>query len=318
MFMCDMCNRTYKYKRNLSRHISEKHLELKHWNCVVQGCSAKLIRREYLVDHLTNIHNYKRSDARNAALHASRGNNKTNDDYYENVSSDDEVLDIIAETGEAIDANNNDYLKTVQDFDLDMFNCDTNGNTCISEEKSADDKENPGCYSDISDNDTDENERKVVEDLEIEGIGLDSNENFEHNENSDAGGESVNGGSAVNETSDVESDNDEISSGAQSMLDGNGESSRNSEYSADVIVSDSEVIYLDDSDSDEISVPVGNMYEDISDDLSDESMVLDRASFRTEVEVWTRTGYRYTTYNGDMPVSRYVKYVDDYYRYEMD
>lgn len=70
--------------------------------------------------------------------------------------------------------------------------------------------------------------------------------------------------------------------------------------------SDSEVIVIDDSETD----------DDICEDISkDDCMVVDVASYRTEVKVLSLTGYRYTTYNRDIPESRLVKFKDEYYRH---
>ena len=55
------------------------------------------------------------------------------------------------------------------------------------------------------------------------------------------------------------------------------------------------------------------MYEDISDE---EPMAVAKGNYRTEVEVYSRTGYRYTKYNGDIPVGRKVFYEDSYYKYD--
>ena len=92
MYLCDLCNRAYKYKRNLTRHISENHLQHKYWRC-----SSKFIRRGYLLDHLCNIHKYPRADARSAAINAQCVISVFSSTYYEDVSSDEEIMDIIAE-----------------------------------------------------------------------------------------------------------------------------------------------------------------------------------------------------------------------------
>ena len=31
---CDTCGQSYGYKRNLKRHMNEKHADIEHWNCV--------------------------------------------------------------------------------------------------------------------------------------------------------------------------------------------------------------------------------------------------------------------------------------------
>ncbi len=71
------------------------------------------------MDHLINIHKYSRSDARVATLHATRENKNSTSSYYETVSSDDEIFDIIAENEEL---RSNDHLEVVREFDIAMLN----------------------------------------------------------------------------------------------------------------------------------------------------------------------------------------------------
>lgn len=78
-YTCDTCNKTYKHKRNLNRHISEKHTDLEHWNCNFNSCKGRFIRRSYLFTHLSKIHGYSKAEARERALGATRGNQNENE-----------------------------------------------------------------------------------------------------------------------------------------------------------------------------------------------------------------------------------------------
>lgn len=55
--MCDTCGRSYSNRRNLNRHVKEKHLnDVLYFKCPVSNCNAKLIRRGYLTKHLEKVH----------------------------------------------------------------------------------------------------------------------------------------------------------------------------------------------------------------------------------------------------------------------
>ncbi len=106
----------YKYKRNLKRHILERHLPRKHWKCVKPKCASTFIRRGYLLEHLTNMHKYTRSEARTATLNARReGDESPRYQYYEDISSDDEILDLLNE-GPAV--NEIQQMDILNDFDI--------------------------------------------------------------------------------------------------------------------------------------------------------------------------------------------------------
>jgi len=112
VYTCEICKREYKYRKNLLRHMKEKHvIEYEFWNCVVKNCASKFIRREYLFKHLEQIHKFPVDDARKAALKATRGDDVENG-YYEEVSDDDTILDLI---GEIHDVN------SVKKFSVEEF-----------------------------------------------------------------------------------------------------------------------------------------------------------------------------------------------------
>ena len=113
-YKCDLCSKEYKYKRNLTRHIQEKHFNNKVWKCVSENCNAKFIRRSYLSRHLMWKHEYDPATARKLALETSSGAQSSHC-YYENISSDEDALDMCIEL-DALDRN-----EAIKSFDLSMF-----------------------------------------------------------------------------------------------------------------------------------------------------------------------------------------------------
>jgi hypothetical protein len=69
---------------------------------------------------LIKVHKLPRTDARDLSLQAVSVNssNVANNNYYEDVSSDDDVLDIIADVAEV---NETAYNSSLQDFDLNVL-----------------------------------------------------------------------------------------------------------------------------------------------------------------------------------------------------
>lgn len=117
-YKCDLCDKTYSYKRNLKRHVREKHRDIEHWNCVKGECIAKFIRREYLSKHLRVIHGYEKMKAHEAACLAPRGDVES-EHYYDDESADDTVFDLIAERDNA--EYKQRYVDTIQHFDNSVF-----------------------------------------------------------------------------------------------------------------------------------------------------------------------------------------------------
>ena len=76
----------------------ERHLPVKYWKCDESRCSSKFIRHGYLLEHLVSHHKYSRADARSATLTARPENERQLQGYYEGVSSDDDILDIVRTT----------------------------------------------------------------------------------------------------------------------------------------------------------------------------------------------------------------------------
>lgn len=117
-YVCDICNRNYGYKRNLKRHIREKHRDIQYWNCVVLECVSKFIRRSYLSRHLRMKHGYEMMQAHEAACMAKRGDIEPDTDP-EKVSDDDTILDVIADMDEAEQRQR--YVDTAELFDNTLF-----------------------------------------------------------------------------------------------------------------------------------------------------------------------------------------------------
>ena len=135
MYVCDICNREYKYKKNLKRHLQEKHSPtFEYWNCTEAGCSSKFIRKGYLFKHLHMIHHLSENTARRKAIDAQRGDIPQQQQYYEDISDDDTVLDLIRDLGEFSDNG--------EKFDVDNY-LSSDGNN---------DQESQNNLSDVNDN----------------------------------------------------------------------------------------------------------------------------------------------------------------------
>jgi len=84
----------------LKRHLKEKHVpNYEYWNCTEKDCKTRFIRREYLSKHLTKVHGIQKKIALQLALRASRGDSQSNRNYYDDISDDDTVFDLIEELG---------------------------------------------------------------------------------------------------------------------------------------------------------------------------------------------------------------------------
>ena len=164
LYLCDTCNRVYKYWKNLLRHMREKH-DPSHesFQCVEDGCERKFIRREYMRIHLQKSHGYEKADAIRAVLNVSK-DNKENEDEFEDVSDNDTVFDLMDEL-DKIQENNTPQENT--------FNIDE----CLSEpEEPAENEMNRD--SDINNNipDAKDNHNSDIEIIEISDDDDDVNE----------------------------------------------------------------------------------------------------------------------------------------------
>lgn len=134
MFYCDTCQAIFTLKRNLTRHISEKHLAKKFWCCVMEDCESKCSRRYNLVNHLEKVHGISRAEALETAL---KSQPSTPDKGgYEDISEDDDALvQIIAEIENSASQPNTELQnRTIEHFDVNRFDetnhseDDANGN----------------------------------------------------------------------------------------------------------------------------------------------------------------------------------------------
>ena len=99
--VCDFCGHGYKYKRNLKRHINEKHLQTEHWQCEIENCNKTFQRRSFLCEHLCNVHKLSRECARKICITTERVISKGQSEYLSDVSEDDTVLDLLEEEEQA-------------------------------------------------------------------------------------------------------------------------------------------------------------------------------------------------------------------------
>ena len=129
MFDCNICSKSYTLRRNLNRHINEKHRALKYWLCEMRGCRGSFICREYLKRHLIFCHNTYSVTAGRLALCASRGDDHLQC-FKEDVSEDDSVLDVI-------DAKQIESEAVIDAFDVSAFDVNT-GNTLRSGDVNSD------------------------------------------------------------------------------------------------------------------------------------------------------------------------------------
>lgn len=128
---CDTCGRNYSLKRNLKRHVSEKHSkDYEHWNCVEPDCAKTFIRRTTLTHHLRTVHGYTPIRAGEFSLRALRGDTQANN-YYEDISDDDSIFDVINDIQEMRNVGGDgDIPQDVIDLHVDYhqdeiaLNCD--------------------------------------------------------------------------------------------------------------------------------------------------------------------------------------------------
>ena len=120
VFGCDSCGRLFTNKRNLVRHISEKHVVQKFWSCCV--CAAKIVRRSNLVSHLERRHQFTKLEARRSAVAAVQRlpGPQLQRDVYIDVSDDDSILDIVAEIDSMHDIEAIEHANKLLDKDKYM------------------------------------------------------------------------------------------------------------------------------------------------------------------------------------------------------
>lgn len=118
-YECDLCSRTYKYEKNLKRHVREKHTTIEYWLCVQGDCVSKFVRRSYLSKHLVLKHGFNKLEAHETACKAPRGDIHS-ETYYDKVSEDDTILDLIEEMDEAQYGER--YVDTISNFNVTDYN----------------------------------------------------------------------------------------------------------------------------------------------------------------------------------------------------
>ena len=116
---CELCPKTYQYERNLKRPVREKHTTIEYWLCVKSDCVSKFVWRGYLSKHLMLKHEFSKLDAHEAACQAPRGDIQC-ETYYDPVSDDDTIFDLIEEMDQEQYAEQ--YKETISNFDVTDFN----------------------------------------------------------------------------------------------------------------------------------------------------------------------------------------------------
>ena len=276
---------------------------MKYWKCVESRCSSKFIRRGYLLEHLVSHHKYSRADARSATLTARRENERQLQGYYENVSSDDAILDILSEQHEVNVAKT---LEVINDFDivkLDSFNVNCSENISVGP-----DNVSVGCevdvshvnpnVSDDSHNDVSVSAGNIYNDLNVsfDNVSVDCEVDVSH--------ENINVNSESHDEVSVSPENVSIVCGSENcgIQDDFQENSDTGSVDSNVSFS-----YKNVNTSSDVEII----------EIYDSDYQLERRTLRPEVEIWCRTGFRYTTYRDNKALFTTVRYEDDYHKYEM-
>lgn len=103
--MCAICDKTFTKSRNLKRHMTEVHNNLKHWRC--PQCTGKFTRRSNLAAHLERMHSMSKYDAKCASVKASQHSNQPKVGKYSDISDDDTIFDLITELDEFVSSASN-------------------------------------------------------------------------------------------------------------------------------------------------------------------------------------------------------------------
>ncbi|KAH3741532.1 hypothetical protein DPMN_048257 [Dreissena polymorpha] len=143
MFKCENCEKQFKTKKTMNRHIKDRH-EIQHIHCCVQVCDRKFLRRYYLVNHLTSKHNFSKAEARRLAITELVQPSHSNEDdmYIMDVSEVDSVLDLLGEQDEEeklgyLDPS--EFYSCIKDFDFNIFTATRINKASISSNISDDD-----------------------------------------------------------------------------------------------------------------------------------------------------------------------------------
>lgn len=287
--ICDVCGKDYKYKRNLKRHKSERHGESLYWNCVVKGCETKFIRRGYLCVHLTKIHGFDRCTARESALIAIRGD-KPNEDYqyYQTISDDDSILDMLAEKDEMM-------LHTGQDGVSER----RENNDCGNDNVDDVDKVSVGDNMDKFDDDNVTDSVNAGDTMGVNDVNA---------------GDTMDGGNVDDTMADGENVDDTMADDDGNVDVDDVIDEDDDEYNMNDTVRDADVV----NGSDKLD---SNGYSDISDDdieiLDDLTVDKSDRSVRVVTEYFNITAEKKYYYRGDelIDIQQYV-YSDRYWKSE--
>ena len=116
VYHCDVCNKLFTKRRNLSKHVNETHMKQNVWICTMKDCDKTFSRRSNLHVHLQNIHKLSSAKARDDCIRAKRQGRKAEcsavysdisqdemqTNQYSDISDDDSILDMIAEASDLL------------------------------------------------------------------------------------------------------------------------------------------------------------------------------------------------------------------------
>lgn len=285
LFKCSQCPNTYKYDRNLKRHIRESHEDIDFWFCAIGNCVKKYVRRSYLSKHLINKHGYDKLKAHETACKAPRGI-IDREAYYDKESEDDTVFDLIGEMNAAEYGER--YMTTISEFNVqDQSSC-ASVSVEINGETSSVDSNNSGNgavlvgsveYSDITDSDMSD-----VNDAEVKANEVESSVDSVRDD-------AVNGVINDDDNESVETVldyNDGVSSDGYTEMDENN--NEKDDQTNETTTDDVEVIVID----------------------SDDEKAIDVSQMRTKTQTFYNLYRKQTRYIGDKVIDVIITTVKEY------
>lgn len=327
---CDTCGRSYRYKRNLTRHMKEKHAEYEHWNCVEVNCSKTFIRRNTLSHHLFTIHGYTPLRAREFALRAPRGDIRVGG-YYEDISDDDSVFDIINDIDKIRNVRDaNELQQSIMDFDLDYYQDDiTLGNECEGKDDSVADVMADNNVEIATVNDDEGRKNSVIMDDDVNSNGPIVDDQIENSELMTNDEASMNNG--VVDSVD-EAKNEMMAAGEADKY--SESDSNNGREISDASVSDSEdgfetgddwkCDYSENNVSDGNGLNDGDSDGDTDDDDDDDTILIssgdegavELSQLQTKTQTFVLTFRRKSQYLNGQEVSTIVSMEKNYYEHD--
>ena len=108
-FVCDTCYRGYSHRRNLTRHIQEKHWDISYYPCTEYLCRGRFMRRGFLVTQLRKSHNIDRDKAERLSRRVERV--RKQDSYVlfqyhsdiSDISDDESCFDKLSSQGNSLE-----------------------------------------------------------------------------------------------------------------------------------------------------------------------------------------------------------------------